>query len=299
MIETKTIWFDGKFVPWKSAQTHVLTHSLNYGTGIFEGIRCYPVESGAYIFRLRDHINRFFESAKPLSMKIPFSKISLMRAVVETVKRNSVLDVYIRPLAFFGYSKIGPNPADSPVQVIIACIPLKVYLKKKFIKVKTSPLLRISPRACFPHAKITGMYFNSAISSLDAWKSGFDEAIVLDEDGNVAEGAAENLFIVKDGIVLTPRSEKILPGITRETMFKIFKDLKLQAVEKNIALDELLRADEAFFTGTAVEVHSLGQIDRTKLPRKNPITQKIQRYYQKLVRGEIPKYKKWLTKVSL
>lgn len=297
MKETKYIWKNGVFIPWKKAVTHVLTHALNYGTGIFEGLRCYPSAKGGLIFRLNDHVKRFFHSGKLLGMNFNFSQRQFAQAIKRTVVKNNVFDVYIRPLGFYGYQKIGPNPADSPVEIIIACIPLKDYLKSDFIKVKLASIRRIPPSSAFTNSKMTGMYYNSALASMEAWKSGFDEAIVLDENGYVAEGAAENIFMVKKGIVFTPPADNVLGGITRGTLFELFKDLGIKCVQKRITIKELSSADEAFFTGTAVEVHFIGWIGAKKIKKDNPVTRKIAQYYGKVMRGKIPKYKRWVTRV--
>jgi len=295
MQETKYIWKNGKFIAWAKATTHILSHGLQYGTGFFEGIRSYPTPEGETIFRLQPHVERIFHSAQALGMKLPWNKKQIAEAIIATARKNKVSDCYIRPYAFYGYQKVGPNPADSPVDMIIACIPLKDYLKRDFIKVTLAPLARIAPSSAPHGTKISGMYYHAALSGLYAWKRGFDEAIVLDHKGYVAEGAAENLYMVKHGKIYTPPADTILPGITRDTLMTLCKDMGIPIQEKRLTLKMLQDADEVFFSGTAVELHSIGQIEKKKLPRKNPITKELCAHYMDVVHGKVGKYKRWLT----
>ncbi len=298
-METKKIWMDGKFVNWPDAKVHVMTHAIHYGTGIFEGIRCYPTQHGGALFRLRDHIKRFFASAAALSMKFEFSMRDIENAVLDSVRENGEMDAYVRPFAFYGYGRIGPNPRGAKTHVLIMVVSLKEYLGKKVIHVKTPPFQRIQSRALVPGTKISGSYFNAALASMWANQNGADEALMLDSAGYVAEGAAENLFVVKNGKIFTPQSSDILKGITRDTLIKTSRENGFKIHEKRIKLSDLYKADEAFFTGTAVEVHAIGKVNGKKIGsgKKGPITETIQRFYQKLVRGEIPKYHKWLSEV--
>lgn len=278
-----------------------MTHAIHYGTAVFEGIRSYPRNERSVLFRLHDHIKRFFLSTKALSMKFSFTPKDLEKAILQTVRANGETDAYVRPFAFYGYGRIGPNPRGAKVHVAILVVPLKGYLGKAVIHVKTPPFRRIQAEALAQGTKISGSYFNAALSSMWAYQHGADEALMLDSEGYVAEGAAENLFLVKKGELITPKSSDILKGITRDTIMKISGDLGLSVREKRVTLRELYRADETFFTGTAVEIHSIGKINGRKIGtgKRGPVTEKIQSFYQTLVRGEIPKYRKWITPVSL
>ena len=302
MEQTKKIWFDGKFVDWEDAKIHVLTHALHYGSGIFEGIRAYKTEKGPAIFRLSEHIDRFFYSASALDMEVPFSKEEIVNAVLEIVKVNEIEECYIRPIVFFGYGKMGLNPKGSSVQAVIAVWPWGAYLgDKEAIRVKISKYIRIHPKSTIADAKITGHYVNSILAFLEIQKAGFDEALLLDYKGYIAEGPGENIFIIKNKKFFTPCLETILAGITRDSVIKIAKDLGFEVEEKKFTVEELKSADEAFFSGTAVEICPIGQIDETLINQGNigEITQRIKEIYSRIVRGKEQRYLNWLTFVKI
>lgn len=300
MEKNKKIWLDGKLVDFSEAKIHILTHSLHYGGGVFEGIRAYSTSQGPAVFRLKEHIERFFTSASFLGMKIPFSKEEIKKAILETIKINELKECYIRPIAFFGEG-MGLNPIGLPVKVAIAVWPWGAYLgEKETVSVKISKFIRLHPKSVVPQAKISGYYVNSILASLEAKNSGFDEALLLDFEGFVAEGPGENIFIVKEKKLYTPPPERILPGITRASVIEIAKDLGLAVEEKMLTVEELKSADEAFFSGTAVEICPIGKIDDTIINQQKigEITQKIKDIYLRAVRGKEEKYLKWLTFVS-
>ncbi len=298
MQELKKIWMDGKLVDWKEAKIHVLTHTLHYGGGVFEGIRAYKTEKGPAVFRLPEHIKRLFYSASCLEMEIPFSEEEIKQAVLDTIKINEIEECYIRPLVFFGYGKMGLNPKGAPVQVSIAVWPWGAYLgDDSAIKIKISKYIRIHPKSTITDAKICGHYVNSILSSLEAQKEKVNEALLLDYEGYVAEGPGENIFIVKNGKLHTPPFGKILAGITRDSIIQIAKDINIEVEEKKITIEELKSAEEALFVGTAAEVCPIGEIDGTKIANGEPgeITMKIQEIYKRVVKGEEKKYLDWLT----
>lgn len=294
MPETKKIWLDGEFVNWASANTHILIHTLHYGGGVFEGIRAYDTDQGPAVFRLQEHIDRLFYSASCLEMEIPFNKDEIKEAVLKTIRVNEISEGYIRPLVFFGYGKMGLNPVGSPVQVAIAVWPWKAFLGEKPIKVKISKYARLHPGSVVSDAKICGYYVNSILASQEAKRSGFDESLLLDVEGNVAEGPGENVFIVKDKKIYTPALGSILPGVTRSSVMDIAGDLGFFVKEKKISIDELKSADEAFFTGTAVEICPIGVIDDAEIG-VGPVSAKIKEVYKRTVSGQEKNYLKWLT----
>lgn len=298
MQETKKIWLDGKFVDWSEAKIHILTHTFHYGGGVFEGIRAYQTEKGVAVFRLKEHIERFFYSASCLEMKIPFSEEEIKRAILETIKISKLKECYIRPLAFFGYGKMGLNPEGIPTNIAITVWPWGAYLGgKETVDVKISKFIRIHPKSTIADAKICGNYVNSILASQEAKKEGFDEALFLDFEGNVAEGPGENIFMIKNHCLYTPPPGSILPGITRDSCIQIAKDLGISVEEKQITPQEIKSADELFFTGTAVEICPIGRID-DKIIRNGKIgeiTREIKEVYKKTVRGEEERYLNWLT----
>jgi len=298
--KTEKIWMDGEFVDWDNAKTHVLTHTLHYGAGVFEGIRFYKTDKGPAVFRLKEHIDRLYKSAEPLTMKIPFSKEEMFNAVKETVKINKVDAGYIRPICFFGYGKIGLNPAGAPVNCSIAVWPWGSYLGEHAVKVKTSKYIRIHPKSTVADAKITGHYVNSILASIEAKEAGFDECLLLDYSGNVAEGPGENIFLAKNGKLYTPPLGNILPGITRESIMKIAADNEIEVIEKDLTLDDLKNADELFFTGTAAEVTGIKQLDDKVIGNSKigPITAKLKKIFLDIVHGKNKKYEDWLTYVN-
>jgi len=299
MEKTKYIWFNGKFVRWQQAKIHILTHALHYGSGVFEGIRCYKTKNGPAVFRLKEHIERLFNSAKFLEMKIPFSKREIQKAILELIKLNKVEECYIRPIVFYGYGKMGLNPKGANIDCAVILWPWGKYLKDK-VKVKISKFIRLHPKSVISSAKVCGYYVNSIFATFDAEKDKFDESILLDYRGFVAEGPGENIFIVKNKKLLTPKLGSILPGITRDSIIRIAKDLKIKVIEKDISVKELKNCDEAFFTGTAAEITPIYQIDE-KIINKGEvgeITKILQEKFYQIVHGEDKKYKNWLTYVK-
>jgi branched-chain amino acid aminotransferase len=292
---------NGDFIPWEKANVHVLTHTLHYGLGVFEGIRCYKTPKGPAVFRLADHISRLENSAKLVGMELPYSVEDLIQAVKQTIKKNEIEECYIRPIAFYGYGVMGLNPAGSKVNVAIAVWPWGTYLGeeglKRGIRAKISPWFRIHPRILPPQAKVVANYANSILAKVDALNSGYDEAILLNLDGNIAEGPGENLFIVKEGKLITPPiSSGALIGITRDSIIKIAGDEGIDFEERDLKPEELYSADEAFFTGTAAEVTPIREVDGKIIGSgaRGPVTERLQRIFFSAVRGEEPKYESWL-----
>lgn len=298
------VWMDGRLVRLEDAKVHVMAHALHYGTGVFEGIRCYDTGRGRAIFRLDDHLDRLYSSAKLLGMEIPYSKDELGEAVVETVRRSGLRDCYIRPIVFRGFGRLGLNPAGLPVHVAIGTLDMGAYLgeaKERGARVTVSKWRRLHP-SCVPlEAKATGYYVSSALAKLDAVMRGYDEALLLDLDGYVVEGSGENLFIVVgDTLVTPPLLSGILPGITRDTVSTLARDMGLRVKEDRITLGQLLTADEAFFTGTAAEITPIVEVDGVKIGDGRPgkVTRAVQDAYERVVRGKEEKYLHWLTFVD-
>lgn len=289
------VWFDGKFITVAKATVPLLTHSLHYGSAVFEGIRFYKTPKGPAIFRLPDHIKRLFFSARTMGMKIPFSEKEIIGATTELVRKNKLTDGYIRPIAWYG-EKMGLYPKNAPLHIAIACWSWGKYLKKESASVCISKFARIHPRSSVMTAKISGHYANSVLASLEARKKGYDEALLLDWCGNIAEGPGENIFFVRGNTLTTPPSGSILPGITRNSVITIAKDISLRVQEKNIKPKDLRLYNEAFFTGTAVEIHPIEKIDKIAFQDANgKITKQIKEIFFKAVRGEVKKYRHWLT----
>ena len=299
MEETKYIWMDGVMINWNDAKIHVLSHSLHYGLGVFEGIRFYDTAKGPAIFRLRDHVERLFNGSICSGIKIPFSIEDIEKAIIETVKINNIKSGYIRPIVFYGYGKMGLNPTGAKVNIAIACWPWEKYLSESPIKVKTSSFIRIHPKSTKSECKITGHYVNSIFASLEIHEKGYDEALLLDCQGNISEGPGENIFIIKDNILYTPKLGNILKGITRDSIIKIAKDNKFKVKEKKLKLKDIYSANEAFFTGTAAEITSIGSIDDKPL-KSSPgkITQELKTIFMDIVKGKLDKYESWLTYVN-
>lgn len=297
MQTTPYIWMDGEMVAWDDAKVHVLSHALHYGSGVFEGTRFYDTSQGPAIFRLEDHTKRLLYSASTLAMDVPFSEEQINAATKEVVAKSGVKSGYIRPLIFYGYGKMGLNPVGAPVNVIIACWPWGKYLADRPLRVKISKYIRIHPQSLVADAKVTGHYVNSILSSLEVRNGEFDEAILLDYKGNVAEGPGENLFLVKDSKLFTPPLGTVLKGITRSSVMRIAQDFGLSVEEKTITPDELLAADELFFTGTAAEVSAIGYVDGNKIGNgeEGEITGKIKAKYMDAVSGKAEEYLDWLT----
>jgi branched-chain amino acid aminotransferase len=298
------IWMDGRLVDWRDAKIHVLTHTLHYGCGAFEGVRAYHTGQGTAIFRLREHTERLFNSAKILRMKIPYTLEQVMEAQKEVVRANQLESCYIRPLTWIGSEKLGVSPKGNTIHLMIAAWAWGAYLGeeglRRGIRVKTSSYTRHHVNITMTQAKTVSNYTNSILANMEATDDGYDEALLLDAAGFVSEGAGENLFIIKDGVVYTPDlSAGALNGITRNTIFAICQDLGLKLVEKRITRDEVYIADEAFFTGTAAEVTPIRELDRIEIGAgsRGPITEKIQTAFFDIVNGRNPKYAEWLTLV--
>lgn len=295
----KFIWMDGKFVDWQDAKVHVLAHALHYGSAVFEGIHSYKTEKGPAIFRLDDHIDRLFFSANSLSMQPRFSKEEIKNAVKQLIKKNNLEDAYIRPLIYYGYGNIGVFPKDIPTNVFIVAIPWGNYYSKN-LEIMISKFRRHSEKSAVFGAKISGNYANSILAMHEARKKGYDEALMLDENGFVSEGPAENLFLVKDGKLITPNSKGALHGVTRNTILEIGKDLKIKTLEKNVNLKEVKNADELFFCGTATEIAPIISVDDKKIGdgKIGSITSRLRDKYYDIVRGKDEKYGKWLAYVD-
>ena len=297
------IWYDGKMVPWRDATTHVLTHSLHYGLGVFEGVRAYKTDKGTAIFRLKDHTDRFFRSAHILGMKIPYDKETLMEAQLAAVRENKLESAYIRPMAFYGAEAMGISARTLSTHVIVAAWSWGAYMGdealEKGIRVKTSSFSRHHVNVTMCKAKASGNYMNSIQAHQEAIQDGYDEALLLDVDGFVAEGSGENIFLVRKGKLLTPDLSSALEGITRDTIVELAEEMGLQVVEKRITRDEVYSADEAFFTGTAAEVTPIRELDNRKIGNggRGPITEKLQSVYFDVVKGRSAKHQDWLTLV--
>ena len=301
--KVEKIWMDGEFVNWDDAKIHILTHSLHYGSGVFEGIRAYPTSRGPGVFRLTDHISRLFMSAKVFLIDIPFTPVQLVEAVKDTIRINGLEQCYIRPIAYLGYGEMGLNPLPCPVNVSIAVWPWGTYLGdeglKHGVRTKISTWQRHDPNAVPPGAKGTGMYINSSLAKVEAIKAGYDEAIMLNKEGYVADASGENVFMVRDGALLTPPlSACPLAGITRDSIIKIATDLAIPVYESDLARTDLYTADEAFLSGTAAEVVPIRSVDDREIGEPGPITRAIQETYFAAVRGEIDRYKDWVEHVG-
>ncbi|MBA4707008.1 branched chain amino acid aminotransferase [Aquitalea sp. FJL05] len=298
------IWYDGKLVDWRDATTHVLTHTLHYGMGVFEGVRAYETPKGPAIFRLQDHTDRLFRSAKILGMDLPFSKDDINQAHLDVVKANKLQSCYFRPMAFYGSGKLGVAPKKDDVRIIVAAWPWGAYLGEegleKGIRVKTSSFTRHHVNITMCKAKANGNYMNSILANNEATADGYDEALLLDVDGFVAEGSGENIFIVRKGKLYTPDLTSALEGITRDTVVQIAQEQGLEIIEKRITRDEVYSADEAFFTGTAAEVTPIRELDRRAIGEgsRGPITAAIQQKYFNIVKGLDAEHEHWLTYVK-
>ena len=298
MQETEKIWFSGELVDWADARIHVGSHGLHYGTGVFEGIRCYATDGGPAVFRLADHLRRLDDSARLLYMPLPYTVAELRAAVHETVAVNGLDECYVRPIAFFGYGELGVHTGANPVEVAILVWPWGAYLgedgQKQGITAMISSWKRVGPNT-IPHvAKATGIYLNSMLATHEARRGGYDEAILLTDDGYVADGPGENVFVIKDGVISTPPlSTSILPGITRETVIQLALDLGYEVVERSMIRPELYLADEVFMTGTAAEVTPVRAVDDQEIGA-GPITLQLQQAYWDTVRGKNERYADWL-----
>ena len=299
-----TIWMDGQLIDWRDAKVHVLTHTLHYGCGAFEGVRAYQTDKGTAIFRLQEHTQRLFNSAKILRMQIPFSQEQFNEAHKQVLRENKLSSAYIRPLVWIGSEKLGVSPKGNTVHAMIAAWTWGAYLGEdglnKGIRIKTSSYARHHVNITMTQAKTVSNYTNSILANMEATDDGYDEALLLDSSGFVSEGAGENLFLVKDGVVYTPDlSAGALNGITRNTVLHICKDLGLEVVQKRVTRDECYIADEMFFTGTAAEVTPIRELDRIPIGQgaRGPITANIQSAFFDIVNGRNPKYAHWLTLV--
>jgi len=304
MNRKSKIWMDGKLVEWDNAKIHILTHALHYGTAVFEGIRCYNTKNGAAIFRLEDHIKRLFNSCKMYHMTLEYSDKELREAIIETIKINKIKDCYIRPICYYGYGKMGVNPLPNKVSTSIALWNWEDHIKTvgdKGMRVIISSWARIDSRSLPIHAKATANYANSALARIEAIKSGVDEAIMLNMNGMVVEGTAENIFIVKNEMLVTPPiTSGALDGITRSSVLSIAENLRINFQISDISRDELYYADEVFLTGTAAEIKSIGEIDKIIIAdgKTGKIANKLQNYYYQIVHGDNKKFEKWLTYIN-
>ena len=304
MNRKSKIWMDGKLVEWDNAKIHILTHALHYGTAVFEGIRCYNTKNGPAIFRLEDHIKRLFNSCKMYHMTLEYSDKELREAIIETIKINKIKDCYIRPICYYGYGKMGVNPLPNKVSTSIALWNWEDHIKTvgdKGMRVIISSWTRIDSRSLPIHAKATANYANSALARIEAIKSGVDEAIMLNMNGMVVEGTAENIFIVKNEMLVTPPiTSGALDGITRSSVLSIAENLRINFQISDISRDELYYADEVFLTGTAAEIKSIGEIDKIIIAngKTGKIANKLQNYYYQIVHGDNKKFEKWLTYIN-
>jgi len=299
-MKADKIWMDGKMVDWDKAQVHVCTHALHYGSGVFEGIRAYETDKGTAVFRLKEHIDRLYNSAKIFKMEIPYSTEELRQAVKNTIKENNLKSCYIRPLVYRGFEQLGINPFKCPVNCAIAVWEWGAYLGEealvKGIKAKISSYARSYINSTSQKAKICGNYVNSIFAKMEAIEAGVDEAILLDTRGFVTEGSGENLFWVRDGVIYTTPTATVLEGITRNAVIKIAQDMGYQVQEKYICRDKLYISDEVFFTGTAAEVTPIREIDNYQIGegKRGPVTENIQKKFFAIAKGEEEKYLSWL-----
>jgi len=297
------IWFDGKMVDWRDARIHVLTHTLHYGMGVFEGVRAYKTTSGTAIFRLAEHTRRLFNSAKIFQMQLPFDFDTIAQAQKAVVRENGLESCYLRPIAWIGSEKLGVSARGNTVHVAIAAWPWGAYLGEeglaRGIRVKTSSFTRHHVNVSMVRAKASGYYINSILANQEVTAHGYDEALLLDTEGYVSEGAGENVFIVKNGVVYTPDVASCLDGITRDAAITLARDLGIEVREKRITRDEMYCADEAFFTGTAAEITPIRELDDRPIGegRRGPVTERLQSLFFDVVGGKAPKYSAWLSPV--
>ncbi|WP_049979732.1 branched-chain amino acid transaminase [Halolamina rubra] len=305
MEQDGTIWMNGEYVDWEDAQVHVLSHAMHYGTGIFEGVRAYDTEEGTAIFRWEEHLDRFYNSAKPYDMEIEFSREELTEATLEVIRRNDLDSAYVRPLAYYGYNSLGVSPGDCPTDVTVAAWPWGAYLGEEALKngieVKVSSWRKHASSQIPTNAKTTGLYVNSMLAGEEARRHGFEEAIVLNKEGNVAEGPGENIFLVRDDEIYTPGlSESILDGITRDTVITLAEERGYE-VHDNVSISrgELHTADELFFTGSAAEVTPIRQVDNVEIGNggRGPVTEELQSAFFDLVERRTDDHEEWFTYV--
>jgi branched-chain amino acid aminotransferase len=301
--KSEWIWMNGEFVAWEDAQVHVLSHGLHYGTGVFEGIRCYETDRGPAVFRHRDHLERLAKSAQLYYLPLGYEPDELREVTNELIRRNGLSSCYIRPLAFRGYGEMGLYAQTAPVEVTIAVWPWGSYLgeegKRNGVRAKVSSWRRISPAGLIPHAKASGQYLNSILAKNDAAQSGYEEAILLDEAGLVCEGSGENIFLVREGELVTPgHTNSILDGISRKSVVQIATDLGYKVVERDVARAELYIAEEAFLCGTAAELVPVREIDGHDLGEPGEVTRVIQAKFEDALHGRAPEYSEWLDPVG-
>ncbi len=301
-LRTDKIWIDGNFVSYDEANVHILTHSLHYGLAVFEGMRCYKTDDGrSAMFRAPEHIRRLFDSALIVEMEIPFTQEKIVKVCAETVRLNKLAECYIRPLVFFGEGEMGLGARGNKVRVAVAVWPWGAYLGEESIRrgarLKTSSYVRFHHNSLMAYAKATGHYVNSILAAYEARRCGYDEALLLDVEGFVAEGSGENFFIIRDGVVKTPPLTSCLPGITRDAVIKILNDESIAVVEQHFPRDAVYIADEAFMCGTAAEVTPVRELDDRKIGTGSPgpITRKLQETFQAALHGRDPRYRSWLT----
>ncbi len=306
MKQADLIWMNGELIPWEDAKVHVLTHGLHYGTGVFEGVRCYDTQLGPAVFRHADHIDRLFRSAQLYYMPVPFERETIRQATLELVARNGLRACYIRPIVYRGYGQMGLNPLEAPVEVSIAAWEWGAYLgeegQRDGIRAKVSSWRRISPDSLIPAAKASGQYLNSVLAKIESQKSGYEEAILLDERGNVCEGTGENIYIVRDGEILTPPTNaSILDGISRRSVIQIARDLGYRVTERNLARAELYLADEVFLTGTAAELTPVREVDDHPVGpgEPGPVTRHVQQAFDDALHGRDERYHGWLDPVPV
>jgi branched-chain amino acid aminotransferase len=297
------IWKDGELIEWRDATIHVLTHTLHYGMGVFEGVRAYQTDKGPAIFRLKEHTQRLFNSAKIFQLKIPFEMETVMEAQKQVVRENKLESCYIRPLVWIGSEKLGVSAKGNTIHVAIAAWPWGAYLGEdgmaKGIRVKTSSFSRHHVNVSLVRAKACGYYINSILANQEALADGYDEALLLDTDGYVSEGSGENVFVIKNGKIYTPDLASCLDGITRDAVITMARDLGIEVIEKRITRDEMYCCDEAFFTGTAAEITPIRELDNRQIGegKRGPITEKLQSLFFDVVAGKVPRYQHWLTLV--
>jgi len=304
MEQAELIWHNGEFVPWEEAKVHVLSHGLHYGTGVFEGIRCYETERGPAIFRHKDHLDRLAKSAQLYYLELPYSTQEIAEATRELIRRNGLRSCYIRPLAFRGYGEMGLYAKSAPIETIVAVWPWGAYLgeegKRKGIRARVSSWRRIGPGGLIPHAKASGQYLNSILAKTESANAGYEEAILLDERGFVCEGSGENIFLVRDGEIVTPpHVASILDGINRKSVIQIARDLGYTVVERDVARAELYMAEEVFLTGTAAELVPVREVDDHEIGDPGEITRHVQAKFEDALCGRAEEYLEWLDFVEV
>ncbi len=303
MEPTKYIWMNGKFIEWDQANTHILTHAFHYGTAVFEGIRCYKTERGSAVFRLAEHMKRLVNSAQILGFKSPFTVDDLVQAAVETIRKNEIQECYLRPIIYLGYGSLGVNPVGCRVDCALAVFPWAAYLGEEGVRngvrVKVSSFVRGQVNSVLNAAKTAGNYVNSVLAKREAIEDGYAEAIMLTPEGFVAEASGENLFVIRDGQIVTPPRCLVLEGITRDTVIRMAADMGTPVVEEYFTRDRLYIADELFMTGTAAEITPIREVDRRAIGtgKPGPVTCKFQEAFKAIIRGKDERYSRWLTYV--